>query len=210
MFADADVHGAFSGVVNYSDDDLNWLYPMLPNVKVFVCPSTENNVRQTNTSAITPFQVSPFSTFNQSGVTSYGERIHGDSSYLVDLVNNAAGKKGTTGHSYEVAGFLNGSGIATRKTQKTIASYSAKLTQAPYISAGAPLIASDIWILYDADDKDSTDPSRQHEDYPDSGDNHGTDGGNVVFCDGHAQWIGQKNYLRSWALGTDELHGPVP
>jgi prepilin-type processing-associated H-X9-DG protein len=58
---------------------------------------------------------------------------------------------------------------------------------------------SDLFILYDADDKDYTltDPARRNEDYPDEGDNHGKEGANLIFCDGHAAWVTQKNYLWS-------------
>ncbi len=212
MFADEDPRGALTGVINYSDDDLNWLYPLLPTVKVFQCPSTDNTVRQANTALILPDLVSPYvSTPNSSGVALYRDRIHGEATYLVDLVNNSAtGKKGLTGSSYEVTGYLNGSGTAIRKTQKVIASYTAKVNQPPYIAPGDHLGSSDIWIIYDADDRDAADPTRQNEDYPDAGDNHGIDGGNVVFADGHAQWISRKNYLRSWLFGTDEAHAAVP
>src|SRR5215469_10055098 len=43
MFADDDSAGAFSGTANYSDNDLNWLYPALPSLAVFICPSTVNS-----------------------------------------------------------------------------------------------------------------------------------------------------------------------
>jgi hypothetical protein len=35
-------------------------------------------------------------------------------------------------------------------------------------------------------------------------DNHGKDGGNVPFCDGHASWVQQAAYPQRWASGTDE------
>ena len=216
MFADEDPVGAFSGVVNYSDDDLNWLYATVQNRKSFVCPSTLNDVR-TNSNTFLPAVVSPspaYGGFNQSGVNIYAERTHiTDGKYWTDLLDNAAGKKGTTGNSYEVTGFFNGSskggGTAVRKTERTISGYTAKNIQYG-VTTGQRLSISDVWIIYDADDRVAADPDRQHEDYPDPGDNHGTAGGNVAFCDGHAQWVAQKNYLRMWALGTDELHDPVP
>jgi prepilin-type N-terminal cleavage/methylation domain-containing protein/prepilin-type processing-associated H-X9-DG protein len=218
MFSDEDSRHALSGVVNAADDDLNWLHPFLQNLKSFVCPSTANNVR-TNTGTILPLMVSPYSTINQSGVTSYGERIHNDGVYYVDLVNNAVGKNATVGHSYEVSGFLNGyiqnfaTGTAIRKTQNVISSYTAKMQQPPYIIAGERLAPVDMWITYDADDAAAAgDPnysSLKNGDYPDAGDNHGAAGGNVAFCDGHAEWVAQKNYLRSFARGTDEWHAAI-
>jgi prepilin-type processing-associated H-X9-DG protein len=35
-------------------------------------------------------------------------------------------------------------------------------------------------------------------------DNHGADGGNVVFCDGHAEWVSQIRYPGLFAEGTEE------
>jgi prepilin-type N-terminal cleavage/methylation domain-containing protein/prepilin-type processing-associated H-X9-DG protein len=216
LFVDEDPAGAFSGVVNYSDDDLNWLYSTVQNRKSFVCASTLNDVR-TNTATFIPTATSPSPAYlgsNQSGVGTYADRTHiTDGKYFVDLLDNAAGKKGLTGDSYEVTGFFNGSnaggGTAVRKTERNVSSYTAKNIQYG-VTIGQKFSTSDVWIIYDADDRVAADPDRQHEDYPDAGDNHGTAGGNVVFCDGHAQWVAQKNYLRMWALGTDELHGPVP
>src|SRR6185295_719176 len=33
MFSDEDPNHAMTGVVNYADDDLNWLYPFMPTLK---------------------------------------------------------------------------------------------------------------------------------------------------------------------------------
>ena len=221
MFSDEDSRHALTGVLNAADDDLNWLYPLILNAKTFICPSTFNNVR-TNTGPITAVLVSPYvnnAALDKSGVLSYGERIHSDTTYLVDLVNNATGKKGVNGHSYEVSGFLNGytagfaAGASIRKTQNVISGYTAKTQQLPYISVGERLGPTDMWITYDADDAaPATDPDYailKNGDYPDPGDNHSAAGGNVAFGDGHAEWVAQKNYLRSFAHGTDEWHSAI-
>ena len=228
MFSDEDSKHALSGVVNYADDDLNWLCPQyVPNLKSFQCPSTKNTVRDTPTTAIPANLVSPSPSYpgggNHSGVGLYSDRIHAStgSVYVNDLVNNALqGREDPLGSSYEVTGFLNGRGTGgaanpapTRKTQSVIAGYTAQLTQLPYISAGQHLGPSDMWIIYDADDAASAaDPnyaSRKNGDYPDAGDNHGKDGGNVVFCDGHAEWVAQRNYVRSFVMGCDEYHDAI-
>src|SRR5580765_4291500 len=61
LFADDDRKNALSGTVNYSDDDLNWLFPSLvPNIKSFTCPSTKNNVRDNNMTPIPAGLVSPY------------------------------------------------------------------------------------------------------------------------------------------------------
>ena len=224
MYADEDTKNALSGTANYSDDDMNWLFPQyVSNVRSFICPSTRNNVRNgpgdsRPLTATTPDPYTP----NDSGVKPYQDRLHGSANYLVDLLNNALGKNGTNGHSYEVAGWLNaraaggGQGAMIRKTQSVVAGYSYRLNNVTggfpkYNSLGQGAGPSDIWVIYDADDKDYsyTDPRRKNEDYPDPGDNHGTDGGNVVFCDGHAEWVPQKSYLFKWFRGTDEWHEQI-
>ena len=43
MYAEDDDKNALTGVVNYADDDLNWLYvTYVSAAKSFVCPSTRN------------------------------------------------------------------------------------------------------------------------------------------------------------------------
>ena len=214
MYAHDDKKGALSGVANFSDDDMNWLFPAyVPNLKSFLCPSTKNEIRDVRTAPAAI--VNPVSGVDDTGVNSYPERVHDNSFVLPDLYNNAPGKNGQYGHSYEIAGFANARiasatlGANIRKTQQSVLGYKYRLNNTTFPqfnvqnTTGGP---ADIWIIYDADDRLGTDPQRQNEDYPDEGDNHGKDGGNVIFCDGHAQWVTQKNYLRMWARGTDEWH----
>ncbi len=221
LYADDDAKNALSGVENYSDDDMNWLYPKyVPNAKSFIALGTKNSVRTTNAVTVTSATADPYGGPNDSGVATYQERLHDNGSYLPDLVDNATGKNGTVGHSYEVAGWLNtrgtggGQGATIRKTQASVTGYKYRLNNTTFPQyncfnqTGGP---SDIWIIYDADDKDysGADPTRKNEDYPDPGDNHGAEGGHVVFCDGHAEWVPQKNYLLKWFRGTDEFHDQI-
>jgi prepilin-type processing-associated H-X9-DG protein len=154
---------------------------------------------------------------NDSGVL-YQERLHDRLFYLPDLRDNAPGKDATNGHSYEVAGFLNArqtGGVlnpnSVRKTQSVVSGYTYQLNNTTfpqynyYQQRGGP---SDIWIIYDEDDA-SGDVKRRNEDYPDPGDNHGAEGANVIFCDGHAAWIKQKSYLASFFRGTDEFKNQI-
>lgn len=218
IYADDDPQGALSGVADYSDDDLNWLYPQyIPNVRSFLCPSTKNNVRTTNAVSISATYPGP-SGAGDSGVATYQDRLHGATSYLPDLLNNAAGREGTIGHSYEIAGFLNTltsgarAGKNVRKRQATVSGWTYQLvntTFPQYNYAGQRGGPSDIWIIYDADDRYAADPTKQNGDYPDPGDNHGTEGANIVFCDGHAEWVTQKRYIMSFTRGTDEYHSAI-
>jgi prepilin-type N-terminal cleavage/methylation domain-containing protein/prepilin-type processing-associated H-X9-DG protein len=215
MFCGDDSHGAYTGAMNYADDDMNWLYPTyLPTIRAFACPSTQNEVRS-NTAAITAGMLDPYYTYNQSGINSYADRIHGSSVYVPDLVTNAEGKNGAYGSSYEVSGYLNsvlfGGTVnptgGQRKTDKVCPHYAyASITADIKGQYGGP---ADIWIIYDADDAVAGDPTRKNDNYPDPGDNHGSAGGNVVFCDGHAAWVAQKNYFYSFERGTDEYHPAI-
>src|SRR5689334_17199504 len=115
MFADDDGATAVAGTVNYADDDLNWLYPQyVPNVKTFICPSTKNAVSTLNPVTIPGNLVSPSPKYNgannYSGVDTYIDRTHGNSTYLPELTYNAGGVSGTQGHSYDLATFLYGRG----------------------------------------------------------------------------------------------------
>lgn len=218
MYAEDDDKKALTGVVNYADDDLNWLYvTYVPNAKSFVCPSTRNQVIVDSTVAGKVVNLLP----NDQGKTPqtptvpllYSDRMHGSTRYFRDLQDNSLqGKTGTSGMSYEVTGFFcgqspttsaNSDTINVRKTQSSILSkvYTTVQAGTKYNYIGQKVGPSDVWLIYDADDGGAGGPN---EDYPDPGDNHGADGGNVVFGDGHAEWVSQKRYVGSFIRGTDE------
>ena len=215
LYGDDDRRRALTGVANYADDDLNWLYPTyVSNLKSFVCPATRNNVRgDLGGPAIGQ---GPVTTVVNGVPASYEERLHGNTRYLLELVDNALGKNGTNRHSYEVAGFFRGSnGSATsanppsniQKTQSSVSAYTYYSNQGngKYAFRGQNASPSSVWVLYDADDPGGT-ADRLNQDYPDPGDNHGSEGANVIFADGHAEWVNQRSYVRSFILGTDEDH----
>lgn len=226
MYSDSDPKGALTGVVNYGDDDLNWLYPnYVPNLRSFICPSTKNNLGNVAPITINPADAPDIygGTLNTSGVATYTERLHGNTTYLLGLTdNNIDGRENSTrqAHSYEVAGYINGrtaagnNTIAPRKTYQLLAGYTYKLDNrgagafSIYNYLGQKASPSAIWIIYDADDA-GTGADRPNGDYPDAGDNHGKDGANIVFGDGHAEWVPQKRYMESFFRGTDEYHEPI-
>jgi prepilin-type N-terminal cleavage/methylation domain-containing protein/prepilin-type processing-associated H-X9-DG protein len=217
MYADEDPQGALTGVINYADDDLNWLYPQyVPGIKSFICASTRNSINVNGYRNLLPNDPGPYVP-NLTGVQLYADRMHGNTRYLTNLLDNAQGKSGTNGHSYEVAGFFAGQNGTTvggagmvneRKTHKSVNArvYLTAQDSAKYDVRGHRASPSDVWILYDADDYSASDPSRPNGDFPDAGDNHGTEGANVVFGDGHAEWISRKNYIGRFVRGTDERH----
>jgi prepilin-type processing-associated H-X9-DG protein len=223
MFAQDDDKKALTGVMNYADDDLNWLFPnYVPTLRCFQCPSTKNTVRS-QTAAMIAFYIGPYGAAgNDSGVQFYADRNHlTATTFVSDLLDNAPGKNGVNGHSYELAGFMNARsaagvlGLNTRKTESSVSRWVAQLNNTGFPTMnyrGQTIGPSDIWLIYDADDAATpagSDPTRKNGDYPDAGDNHATEGGNVVFCDGHAEFVKRTKYLESFFRGTDEYHAAL-
>lgn len=206
LYADDDDQGALTGVANFADDDLNWLYPKyVANYKSFICPATKNIIREPRVGR-SPVTITGPSSPNMTGVT-YSERLHGARECHRDLWNNnTSGKNGATpGHSYETAGFFN---VSVRKTTRRISGYNYQTVQHG-VTRDMKANPSYVWLIYDADDRISTIPGSK-EDFPDDSDNHGSEGGNVSFADGHAEFVKRNNYLKSFALGTDERNNSAP
>jgi len=214
LYGDDDTKHALNGAANYSSDDLNWLYPTyVANYKTFVCPATRNQVTNDIVNLL-PNDPGPEGSINITGVYLYTDRLHGSTFYLKSLVNNAAlGREDMNfGTSYEVAGFFcgqNGANITDcqniRKTQQSVITHVyCNGSQGGRYAFTGHVSPSDVWIIYDADD--ATGGTRPNEDFPDAGDNHGIDGGNVVFADGSARWITRKQYVGSFIKGCDESH----
>ena len=215
LYADDDSKNALNGAANYSSDDLNWLFPSyVSNLKSFVCPTTKNTTPADYVNLL-PNDPDPQSP-NNTGAPLYTDILHGNTQYVKSLLDNALkGREGTYGTSYEVAGYFCGQNGITispfsnvRKTQQSALSHVYTTPQAGtrYNFIGQHASPSDVWIIYDADDADPTVPNRPNEDFPDAGDNHGADGGNVVFGDGHANWVPRKQYVGSFIRGCDETH----
>jgi len=226
LYADEDPNSALSGTDNYADDELNWLYPAyVSSLKTFICPSTSDII---SNAPIPLGNNLPFYSRNDSGV-SYANRLHGNPNIILDLQRiaeddpnyNVPAKRGH-GTSYEVSGYLDGNntvanGFNIRKTQKSILSYRYQnvCVYTVYTSpVGHQTLTFDLvglnaspvtmFLLYDGDDPVTYNGHTSNDNYPDSVDNHGKDGGNVLFCDGHAAWVQQAAYPHMWALGTDE------
>jgi len=217
LFAQDDDKRALTGIMNYFDDDVNWLYPnYIPNLRCFQCPGTKN-VANGNMADITPLSWEGPYPPNETDVSTYVDRAHlTTGKYASALVNNAMkGREDPNGHSYEIAGFMNAriaSGVKGANTRKTESSISAWVYQygSPTLNlVGQRASPSDIWIIYDADDDEPGNATRKNGDYPDPGDNHKIEGGNVVFCDGHATFVKRNKYLESFYRGTDEWHPTI-
>jgi prepilin-type N-terminal cleavage/methylation domain-containing protein/prepilin-type processing-associated H-X9-DG protein len=172
----ADTRSSPPGVRNGSDDDLSPFYPAyIPALKAFLCPSTRNFINPTNLLIVAQY--------NQPNAL-----------IIKGLFDNAPnGKAVGEGHSFEIQGSLQGK----KKTQALVSSRRIETTSGLVGSVPGP---TQIWLLYDADDGK---PSGSNN-YPDAADNHGADGANVLFCDGHGAWVKQKNYIPSWNVSEDE------
>jgi prepilin-type N-terminal cleavage/methylation domain-containing protein/prepilin-type processing-associated H-X9-DG protein len=224
LYADDDPVGALTGTDNYADDDLNWLYPAyVPALKSFICPSTQDIVSNTQVTVAAGQLSLPYSR-NDSGVA-YADRLHGNIWVIPDLqyiaedgANYNVTLKMGHGTSYEVSGYLNGNDTVEtgvfniRKTQKTSAGYRYQNIDHYRIDTvvftfnmkGQNASPVNMLLMYDGDDPVTLGRSTSNDNYPDSVDNHGSDGGNVIFCDGHASWVPQRAYPQMWAFGTDE------
>ena len=194
-----DFNGNLAGPSHgYYDDNLNWMYQnYAKNRNLFLCPSTRNYVR-TNALA------------------------NGD---LLDLQRFAPNSGPTNGYSYENFSWWRYEGPAksgygdeatgpsaglspnqARKTEARVASrkhYSNEGLALKDVVAGP----SRTWLTLDGDDKFN--PLNIYNNYPDKSDNHGADGANANFCDGHAEWVREKGkyYMRLRELSQDEGAG---
>jgi prepilin-type N-terminal cleavage/methylation domain-containing protein/prepilin-type processing-associated H-X9-DG protein len=212
LYADDDDRNALTGTASMSDDDLNWLFPQyVPNLRSFVCPSTRHSV----SNFPVPVAFSTHSAANTTGVP-YAQRLHDNPTFIPDLQRmaedradyNVAAKTGR-GHSYEVSGFIN---ITVRKTQRSLPTYTYQ-KDLSYPVKGTTLIfklkdqlasPARVWLMYDGDDAISHGGKTSNNSYPDYIDNHGDEGGNVIFCDGHAEWVRQASYPEKYAYGTED------
>jgi prepilin-type N-terminal cleavage/methylation domain-containing protein len=175
---------------SYYDDNLNWMYQNYArNLGVFICPSTRNTVRT-----------------NLSG---NGE--------LIDLQEFALSKD-STGYSYENFSWWRKqstggpeqtdgtTGTQVRKTESRVQSRAHQNVVDGLGLKGTIPGPSRTWLTLDGDNYFSSDPVTRPNNYPDPSDNHGADGGNANFCDGHAEWVKEKGkyYLILREYSQDE------
>jgi prepilin-type N-terminal cleavage/methylation domain-containing protein len=190
-----DNRGRTTGTQGYYSDNLNWLYrDYAKSLNTFICPGTENFIG-TN-------QV--FGTYPVSGVME-----------LRGLRTFAQSRKRFEGHSYENFSWWRNpdefpGNAEIRGTMKTEARVAAYVHKSPCSLGLQGVVAgpSRIWLQVDADDILTTYPGAIN-DYPDAGDNHGAEGHNANFADGHAEWVPAKGkkYLLARELSQDENRG---
>jgi prepilin-type N-terminal cleavage/methylation domain-containing protein/prepilin-type processing-associated H-X9-DG protein len=186
MYADDDANGNFTPTVNDGDDDQSWIYPnYIRSLKTFTCPDTENVIR-------------PSSLFRNS----QGNLV------LDDLTHFATSKK-SPGSSYELFGWWGAAGrtppVTKRKTQANVQSWKYEAASAyPYMAKYLGDKAGPHRAILFLDGDGGYLGTRNN--IPDPVDNHGADGGNISFCDGHAEFVSAKpdtKYITVIYLGTD-------
>ncbi len=174
-----------------ADDDLSYLYPgYIPALGSFTCPAARKH------------KVRGDYLIPKSGTT---ERVVGDLVVLAKTPN-------FFGLSYEVFGLFTGSGIPNPKKTESRVNAFALRDNHPTLPGRRPG-PSGVFLMVDAD-TGSTEPpvsSRGgNSNFPDREDNHGLDGGQMSFCDGHAEFIKRANWLNAWNLsqGTVRVASP--
>ena len=191
MYSDDDTKGNLSATESDGDDNQGFLWPnYIRDPNVFVCPSTQNFIRRTNY---------------------FKDTVLTKEVTLYDLTYFALSKK-NPGSSYELFGWWGytygspkGKYPMARKTRSNVLTW---VYQYPsdhdycrgYI--GTPAGASRAWLTLDGDDG----YQGSHNNIPDPIDNHGIEGGNISFADGHVQFVSGRpdsKYITSVYLGTD-------
>lgn len=106
-----------------------------------------------------------------------------------DLTDNAiGGSTGINGHSYEVLGEIR----TNKVTQSFVNNYALRY----HANKGWTPGASELWLLHDSDDGGVNNEW-------DGPDNHGREGGNVIYCDGHAGWVTRDRRVIEWKITRD-------
>jgi prepilin-type N-terminal cleavage/methylation domain-containing protein/prepilin-type processing-associated H-X9-DG protein len=175
---------------SYYDDNLNWIYQSYAkDPKVFLCPSTRNTIRTnlSGTGELTDLQT--FALTKESTGYSYE--------------NFSWWRKQSTGPAEQTDGT---SGNQLRKTESRVATRAHVNSVDSLGLKGTIPGPSRTWLTLDGDNLTSSDPVTRPNNYPDPSDNHGIDGANANFCDGHAEWVTEKGkyYLNLRELSQDE------
>lgn len=194
LYAGDDPAGALTGVDpgNWGDDDVNWLYPQyVKNLKVFVCPATQNFIRNQ------PVVLDP------KTYAAYIQRLHGNQTYIPDLQNTAMGTGYLPGHSYDVYGNLTS---RIRKTENVVGHYILAAPGRPkatlMLLKGMEVGPSRIWVFLDNLDRIMGAPLL-YPDRPTRWSNHGAAGNNVSFADGHVAYIKATDWDYAYVIGND-------
>ena len=122
-----------------------------------------------------------------------------------DLLNTAVNKDATNGTSYEVLGEVRTNKVTQQFVNTYVLAHNTQLM-------GTRPGPSGFWIFHDSDNGlDKTGAAGTGNNQLDASDNHGIDGGNVAYCDGHANWVSRKRWRYEWNITRDaNLTDPMP
>lgn len=214
MYADDDAKGRLTGsllataAAQHDDDDLNWLrgfglgHPpgFISDVKTFVCPATRNSVSTTK-------KLQTTAPINGAPVELLQELLtwpHGPAAPSTPWPYSASDYRGARatfgGHSYEVFGSWYNNPTYDKKTLK---SFPHKHTASVLASSGTTVGASDVFLIFDAMEPELTTNPNYKQNFPNPLWGHGSEGGNVVFADGHAEWISRSKWNYRYVLSED-------
>lgn len=180
----ANLPTTYSSKRSGSDDDLSWLHPTyVPGLACYICPATRNKIR---TNVVMNTQL--------------------NKPVVADLVNNGRAID-SNGTSYECFGnWGGGTTVPGKKSQRKLDSFVLQ----NYVPGGIGRKpgASGVFLITDGDDDAG---AGDYNNWPDKMDNHGADGQNFTFVDGHAEWVGRRNFLRVWNIAHDSnVTEPTP
>lgn len=192
MFADEDEDGSsqngtycnhrYSTCQSTTDDNLNYLRTnnYVSALETFLCPNTRQFC---DPSVLTTPPTIGLAFLNKCG--NYRECT-------------------TNRNSYEIAGYFNNNGNPKLKTINVVNTYS-HINNAFNLQGIIPGPAN-TWLFFDQDTAynavSNPNPGARNN-FPDNCDNHGADGANASFCDGHAEWVPQKRYTYKFELSQD-------
>jgi prepilin-type N-terminal cleavage/methylation domain-containing protein/prepilin-type processing-associated H-X9-DG protein len=185
MYADEDPKGQYAPTKDPTDDNQTWLYDTyIRSTKVFVCPSTQNFIRP-NSWVPNPPPSGPL--------------------VLRDLRQYSGNKTHTPGSSYELFAWWADSYKPTPKTTANVVNWIYGWTSIytnNLVFKGSVAGATRACLFLDGD----SGYLGTRENIPDPVDNHGADGANVSFCDGHAEFVSarpESKWITMIYLATD-------
>jgi prepilin-type N-terminal cleavage/methylation domain-containing protein/prepilin-type processing-associated H-X9-DG protein len=207
LYAEDDSKGRLTGSLKstaqaiHDDDDLNWLYGLgessqsyIKTPKTFTCPATRNSV-----------DLSKFLITVYNGVQlNIRQDLLSWPNPALGYGADARGKAATRGgHSYEVFGSWYNGPTYDRKTTKA---FPHKHQLPPF--AGMSSGASDTFLIFDAMEPEAA-QGFPWQNFPNPYWGHGKEGANVVFCDGHAEYISRKRWNSKYVWSEDPQGVPT-
>ena len=179
-----------------ASDDLNWVYRggYIKNINSFLCPATRNYIIIDAAHTDVPSGTLPKPRYTDLENAAVNTRANATYAEGISYETFGAYKYETGGTSEQTV----------RKSIKSVPSYRHHAnTQPQYNWQDGYLVSpSDTWLMQDATQTHPAD-GWPTENWPNPFDNHGTDGVNVIYCDGRAKFVTKKNYDHDYQWSED-------